>query len=485
MKNSFWIRKNHFILAAVICMILLPVAAALICMCIGRMSLPVQEVIRTLAGALFHGKTGSQNYSIIMNLGLPRILMAVIIGAGLTCAGDTFQALFSNPLATPDILGVSSGTCVGAILAILMSRSILETQLIALVFSLASVWITLRLARNRESQSIVFLVLAGVIISSLFDAVGSLLKYTADPMNELPETTYWLMGSFTSASYKEILIGSPLILIGTLIIYLLRFRLNILSLSEDEAKASGIDLKKTRLIFILAATMITASCVSMCGQVGWGGLLIPHCARMLTGSNNHFVIPVSISLGPNGIGKTTLLKCMVGLLKWKSGRSILDGRDIDTLSSRQIWSRISYIPQSHGFAFSFTGLEMVMLGRSAHLGVFEQPGSKELMILDEPETGLDFHNQILILDMIERLAHDEGICAVMNTHYPTNALSVSDYAFMLDNEGGFLYGPTGEVLDEENISRSFEVHVAVNEFQYRGKTVKSIVPISLAEEKGG
>ena len=107
------------------------------------------------------------------------------------------------------------------------------------------------------------------------------------------------------------------------------------------------------------------------------------------------------------------------------------------------------------------------------------------MILDEPETGLDFHNQILVLDMIERLSHDEGICAVMNTHYPTNALSVSDYAFMLNNEGGFLYGPTGEVLNEENISRSFEVHVAVNEFQYRGKTVKSIVPISLAEEKGG
>ncbi len=271
MRDSFWIRNNHFTPAAVVCMILLPAAAALICMCIGRMSLSVPEVIRTLAGALFRGETGSQNYSIIVNLRLPRILMAVIIGAGLTCAG--------------------------AILAILMSRSILETQLIALIFGLASVWITLRLARNKDSQSVVFLVLAGVIISSLFDAVGSLLKYTADPMNELPEITYWLMGSFTSASYKEILIGSPLILAGILIIYLLRYRLNILSLSEDEARASGIDLKKTRLVFILAATMITASCVSMCGQVGWVGLLIPHCARMLTGSNNRFVIPASISLG--------------------------------------------------------------------------------------------------------------------------------------------------------------------------------------------
>ena len=297
MKDSFWIRKNHFTPEAVICMLLLPVMAALTCLCIGRMNLSVPEVIRTLLGALLRRETDGQSYSIIVNLRVPRILMAVIVGAGLTCAGATFQALFSNPLATPDILGVTSGTCVGAILAILMSRSVLETQFIALAFGLVSVWITLRLTGKKEGHSVVFLVLAGVIISSLFDAIGSLLKYTADPMNELPEITYWLLGSLTSASYKEILIGSPLILAGITIIYLLRFKLNILSLSEDEAKASGIDLKKTRLIFILAATMITASCVSMCGQVGWVGLLIPHCARMALGSNNRFVIPAGISLG--------------------------------------------------------------------------------------------------------------------------------------------------------------------------------------------
>ena len=297
MKDSFWIRKNHFTPEAVICMLLLPVMAALTCLCIGRMNLSVPEVIRTLLGALLRRETDGQSYSIIVNLRVPRILMAVIVGAGLTCAGATFQALFSNPLATPDILGVTSGTCVGAILAILMSRSVLETQFIALAFGLVSVWITLRLAGKKEGHSVVFLVLAGVIISSLFDAIGSLLKYTADPMNKLPEITYWLLGSLTSASYKEILIGSPLILAGITIIYLLRFKLNILSLSEDEAKASGIDLKKTRLIFILAATMITASCVSMCGQVGWVGLLIPHCARMALGSNNRFVIPAGISLG--------------------------------------------------------------------------------------------------------------------------------------------------------------------------------------------
>ena len=113
----------------------------------------------------------------------------------------------------------------------------------------------------------------------------------------MPEITYWLMGSFTSATYQKLLIGSPLIIVGIVIIYLLRWRLNILALSEDEAKASGIDLKKTRMIFILASTLITASAVSMCGQIGWIGLLIPHCARMLVGSNNRYVVPLSISLG--------------------------------------------------------------------------------------------------------------------------------------------------------------------------------------------
>ena len=297
MKNNCLIKKGHFTPLAVIMMFALPVITGLICMCVGRMEVPLSDVVKSIA-ALFTGqKNNIQNYSIIVNLRLPRILMAIIVGAGLTCAGNTFQSLFSNPLATPDILGVTSGTCVGAILAIILSCSILETQLIALVFGLASVAFTIRIAGKNKSGSMVYLVLAGVIASSLFNAIGSLLKYTADPQDKLPEITYWLMGSFTSATYHKILIGSPFILAGIVIIYLLRWRLNILALSEDEAKASGIDLKKTRMIFILASTIITASAVSMCGQVGWIGLLIPHCARMLVGSNNRYVVPVSISLG--------------------------------------------------------------------------------------------------------------------------------------------------------------------------------------------
>ena len=230
-------------------------------------------------------------------------------------------------------------------------------------------------------------------------------------------------------------------------------------------------------------------------------------------------------LGPNGIGKTTLLKCMIGLLPWKRGQTLLNGQNIAKMKPADIWKTVSYIPQSHGFAFSYTGLEMVMLGRSSHMGTFQQPGAREiemaermmekvgitrlaykdcnrmsggelqmvliaralinepkLIILDEPETGLDFHNQILVLNMVERLAHESGISAIMNTHYPTNAMSVADEALMLNRKGKFFYGPAAEILNEENISYSFDVQVLVDELHYQGRSARSIVPVALREE---
>lgn len=229
-------------------------------------------------------------------------------------------------------------------------------------------------------------------------------------------------------------------------------------------------------------------------------------------------------LGPNGIGKTTLLKCMIGLLPWQHGRSLLRGRDIQTLKPKEVWNTISYIPQTHGFSFSYTGLEMVMLGRSSHLGLFEQPGAREiemaeamlekvgisrlaakdcnqmsggelqmvliaralinepkLIILDEPETGLDFHNQILVLNMVEKLAHEEGISAIMNTHYPTNAMRIADEALMMNRSGDRFYGKASDVLNEQNISTSFDVNVIVDEIMYQNQTIRSIIPVSLRE----
>lgn len=297
MERKLLLRNGAFRPWAIAAMLLLPPLIAVFCCGFGRMSLPPAKLIETAFLTLTGRDADPQARAVIFELRIPRILMAIAVGGGLGCAGAACQALFSNPLATPDILGVTSGTCVGAILAILLSFNMAGIQATALFFGLFSVFVTLRIASGKRGISILFLVLSGVMISSLFNALSSLLKYTADPMDKLPQITYWLMGSFTGASYRKLLIGSPMILIGTALIYLLRWQFNILSLSEDEARASGIHLKRMRILLVLAITMITASSVSMCGQVGWVGLLIPHCARMMTGSNNRLVIPMSISLG--------------------------------------------------------------------------------------------------------------------------------------------------------------------------------------------
>ena len=236
-------------------------------------------------------------------------------------------------------------------------------------------------------------------------------------------------------------------------------------------------------------------------------------------------------LGPNGIGKTTLLKCMVGLLKWKSGRSFLDGRDIGELSSRQIWSRISYIPQSHGFAFSFTGLEMVMLGRSAHLGELSQPGKKDwdkvdeclelvgishlkeklcsrisggeyqmaliaralvtdpqMLVLDEPESNLDFKNQRIVLDTISWLCQERGLAAVLNTHYPEHAVELSHKALLLMPDGTALFGDAADVIGEKNLESAFGVPVRIRTIDLPEKKYTCVLTLPTSaphSEKGG
>ena len=235
--------------------------------------------------------------SVVFGVRLPRTVLAIFVGSGLAVAGAAFQSVFSNPLATPDTLGVAAGTSIGAVLAMIWEWNLLGVQLLALVFGLLAMGLTASIARYRGRTSIVMLVLAGVIVSAIANAVISMLKLIADPTSKLPEITYWLMGSMAGVSFDAIALGAPLIVLGSLGIYLLRWRLNVLALSEDEARAAGLNLKVLRPIAIMSATIITASVVSMCGQVGWIGLLVPHCARMLVGNNNRLIIPVSLLLG--------------------------------------------------------------------------------------------------------------------------------------------------------------------------------------------
>ncbi|HZK32133.1 MAG TPA: iron ABC transporter permease, partial [Corynebacterium sp.] len=277
---------------------LLLVGCALSSVLAGRYAISLPELLRTLqeyaSGTEF---SNPQVASVLFGVRFPRTVLAIFVGSGLAVAGAAFQSVFSNPLATPDTLGVAAGTSVGAVLALLLDWNLLGVQALALLAGLASMALTVSIARRRGRISIVMLVLAGVIVSAIANAVISIIQLLADPTSKLPEITYWLMGSMAGVDFEAIGLGVPLIALGSLGIYLLRWRLNVLALSEDEAKAAGLNLKVLRPVVIVCATLITASVVSMCGQVGWVGLLVPHCARMLVGNNNRLIIPVSLLLG--------------------------------------------------------------------------------------------------------------------------------------------------------------------------------------------
>jgi len=283
--------KNH--LLSNIILIILPILTALAALMLGRIFIAPSEVF----SALF--KDPDIKPLILMTvtqIRLPRILLALLAGAGLSVAGCVFQSLFDNPLATPDTLGVASGASFGAALALLLHLGMVGVQLTSFTFGLVAVVLTF-LAGSGKSKGMSAIVLSGIMIGSLFSSLVSLIKFVADEESELPAITYWLMGSLSGAGYKNLIFGAPAILFGLIVIYLIRWKLNLLPLREEEAVSTGVNIKALRVVTMLCATLMTASVISMCGQVGWVGLLIPHMCRMMVGSNHKRLIPFSISIG--------------------------------------------------------------------------------------------------------------------------------------------------------------------------------------------
>ena len=270
---------------------LLPVLTAAVCLGIGRISISPAEILAAL-----QGNASKITAMTLWNLRLPRILLAALVGAGLGTAGCAFQSLFANPLATPDTLGVASGASFGAVLGLLLGLPLLGVQLLALIMGSAAVALTW-LAGSGRQKGLSTIVLSGIMMGSLFNALVSLVKYVADAESQLPAITYWLMGGLQNAAYETLILGAPPIVLGIATLFLLRWRMNLLPLSEDEARASGVNITALRAVTVVCATLITASCVSMCGQVGWVGLLIPHICRMKFGSNHLSLLPASISFG--------------------------------------------------------------------------------------------------------------------------------------------------------------------------------------------
>jgi iron complex transport system permease protein len=266
---------------------------------LGRYPVSPADVLKVLTGSVFpieHTWADALD-TVVMEIRLPRILAAILVGASSALAGTCFQGLFRNPLVSPDILGVSSGAGFGAAVAILLSGNTIMIQIAAFLCALLAVGISYGVSRIVKGNATLSLILAGIAIGSFFSALLSLMKYAADPINQLPAITYWLMGSLASVSSKDLFIAAIPMVIGIITLVMMRWRFNVLAMGEEEAMALGINTGKLRAIIIVCCTMITASAVCISGTIGWVGLVIPHVGRALVGPDHQKLIPVSILLG--------------------------------------------------------------------------------------------------------------------------------------------------------------------------------------------
>ena len=280
---------------------LLPFAAFLVSFTIGRYPVSVQEIMNIFFSKIFGLKPSwtPTIETVIFNVRMPRIFAALLVGGALSLSGATYQGLFKNPMVSPDILGASAGAGFGAALAILMSFGVIGIQFSSFLFGIGAVIVSLLIstAISKGNNATLVLVLTGMVISSLFASFISITKYVADPDSKLPAITFWLMGGLSTIRTIDVKVIILPMLIGAIPLMLLRWKLNVLSFGEEEAKALGLDTAVLRVVNIGCSTLLTASAVSICGMVGWIGLIIPHLARMLTGPNYKTLLPASLFLG--------------------------------------------------------------------------------------------------------------------------------------------------------------------------------------------
>lgn len=265
---------------------------------LGRYSISPGEVIEILINKILGISQKSMATNVVWNIRLPRLLMNIIVGAGLACSGAAFQGIFQNRLVSPDILGVSNGAGFGACLAMLLGKGIpLGITGMAFLGGMISVFLTYTISKMKKDNSTLSLVLSGIVVASFFSALISLVKLVADTDSVLPSITYWLMGSFASATFKKVLFAGVPVVIGVLILLLMRWKVNVLSMGDDEAYTLGINPAKNRLIIIIAATFITAACVTVTGIIGWIGMVMPNICREYVSADNKILLPASCVLG--------------------------------------------------------------------------------------------------------------------------------------------------------------------------------------------
>jgi iron complex transport system permease protein len=282
---------------AFIVFLLLPIPVFFFSIFLGTFSLSPLELIKVLLSHLtsYEYSYPSVYDTVIFNIRFPRVLLAMIVGAALSTSGATFQGIFRNPLVSPYILGLSSGAAFGAALSIAVVPN-LPAQIGAFVFSLVALGFSYLMARTGGQTSTVALILSGVITSSVFGALLSIIQYTTDE-KAVQSIVYWTLGCLHTSSWSKFSDSFPLVAVGCLIIYLLRWKLNVLALGEEEAKAVGMNVELYKAIFIIAASLASSAAVAVAGIIGLLGLIVPHILRMIFGPDHSKIIPLSITFG--------------------------------------------------------------------------------------------------------------------------------------------------------------------------------------------
>ena len=271
---------------------------ALLALGAGRYPLTPGDVASVLWKRLTGVADAGMADAVVWQIRMPRVAVAMLVGAALAAAGTAYQHLFRNPLVAPDTLGVSSGAALGAVLGIFTGAGLLAIEAFAFAGGLAAVVIVMLIAaRLTAHDPLVTLILTGIVVASLLGAAISLLKYLADPYNQLPAITFWLMGSFASASHTEVRSLLPAVAVALAVLVALAWRVNLLALPEDEARALGVDTRRLRAVVIAAATLATSASVAVSGIIGWVGLVVPHMARLLVGPEFSRLLPVAALFG--------------------------------------------------------------------------------------------------------------------------------------------------------------------------------------------
>jgi len=287
-------RLRHFSLIVLLLLALL-ITGILISFGIGRFPINPKELLAAILPSSWNiADVTDQMRAILFNVRLPRILLACLVGCCLSAAGASYQGVFQNPMASPDILGASSGAATGAALALLMQLSSQMVMLFAFIGGLITISLVMLVSRTARGNKLLRIILAGIMISALCNAGTSFIKLVADPNNVLPEITYWMMGSLAKTKLTDVEFAMIPMLIGLIPLFLLRWRVNLLTLSDREARTMGINVGAIRIVVIICATLITAASVAVSGLIGFVGLVVPHLARKFVGNNYRHLLPVSM-----------------------------------------------------------------------------------------------------------------------------------------------------------------------------------------------